>query len=112
MATLTLTIYDISKDAVITDKSDKLDVVSLLTDMQLVEIFGYKYTLVGLNMTKKMYQPTEIIADINIQTTDGEGWNDISRSTIETMFKHRKVQLSSGDDTIGSDYYVHEMCTR
>ena len=62
MATLTLTIYDISKDAVITDKSDKLDVVSLLTDMQLVEIFGYKYTLVGLNMTKKMYQPTEIIA--------------------------------------------------
>ena len=109
MATLTLTIYDISKDAVITDKSDKLDVVSLLTDMQLVEIFGYKYTLVGLNMTKKMYQPTEIIADINIQTTDGEGWNDISRSTIETMFKHRKVQLSSGDDTIGSDYYVHEV---
>ena len=109
MATLTLTIYDISKDAVITDKSDKLDVVSLLTDMQLVEIFGYKYTLVGLNMTKKMYQPTEIIADINIQTTEGKTWADISRSMIETMFKHRKVQLSSGDDTIGSDYYVHEV---
>jgi hypothetical protein len=109
MATLTLTIYDISKDAVITDKSDKLDVVSLLTDMQLVEIFGYKYTLVGLNMTKKMYQPTEIIADISIQTIEGKTWADISRSTIETMFKHRKVQLSSGDDTIGSDYYVHEV---
>ena len=109
MATLTLTIYDISKDAVITDKSDKLDVVSLLTDMQLVEIFGYKYTLVGLNMTKKMYQPTEIIADIDIQTIEGKTWADISRSTIETMFKHRKVQLSSGDDTIGSDYYVHEV---
>ena len=45
-------------------------------------------------MTKQMYQPTEIIADIHIQTIEGKTWNDISRSTIEIMFKHRKVRLT------------------
>ena len=66
MALFKLTIYDICTDAEPNDKSTILT-KSLLTDMELVEINGYQYALVGLNMTKQMYQPTEIIADIHIQ---------------------------------------------
>lgn len=117
MALFKLTIYDICTDAEPTDTSTILT-KSLLTDMQLVELNGYQYALVGLNMTKQMYQPTEIIADIHIQTIEGKTWADINRKTIEIMFKHRKVSLTSvvyenkepkDDDTIGSDFYVHEV---
>ena len=117
MALFKLTIYDICTDAEPTDTSTILT-KSLLTDMQLVEINGYQYALVGLNMMKQMYQPTEIIADIHIQMIEGKTWADISRKTIEIMFKHRKVSLTSvvyenkepkDDDTIGSDFYVHEV---
>ena len=70
MALFKLTIYDICTDAEPTDTSTILT-KSLLTDMQLVEINGYQYALVGLNMMKQMYQPTEIIADIHIQMIEG-----------------------------------------
>ena len=56
MALFKLTIYDVCTDAEPTDTSTILT-KSLLTDMQLVEINGYQYALVGLHMMKQMYQP-------------------------------------------------------
>ena len=82
----------------------------------------YQISLDKFSFQKKMYQPTEILADLHIGMLTGKNgeWEAIDRKTIETTFKHKKVSLKVLEydtttneedvtDTIGDDYYVHEV---
>ena len=76
------------------------DDTKLKFDLSLVD-FGFK---------KKMYQPTEVLAEILIRRSDQNDTTTIKRNQIETIFKYLKVSLNSDDGTIiGNDYYVHEV---
>lgn len=78
---------------------------------------SYTLSLVDFSFKKQMYQPTEIIADIQLSSGDA---GDMKRATLDTIFKFKKVTLeeitSKESDkpdtlvqTIGNDYYVHEV---
>lgn len=88
----------------------------------------YDLNIVNFGFQKKMYQPTEITADIQIALASGNDntWKSIGRKQIETLFKHLQVSLdevpakdtSKTDDenltaaalnTIGDDFYVYEV---
>lgn len=88
----------------------------------------YNLNIVNFGFQKKMYQPTEITADIQISLASGEdsAWQSIGRKQIETLFKHLQVSLEevpakdskkttlenlsvSATSTIGDDFYVHEV---
>ena len=88
----------------------------------------YDLNIVTFGFQKKMYQPTEITADIQIALASGNDntWKSIGRKQIETLFKHLQVSLdevpakdtSKTDDenltaaalnTIGDDFYVYEV---
>ena len=71
------------------------------------DIHGYTFDMVEYKFQKKMYQPTEILAHIQINMASGETWSSIGRKRIESMFKHKQVKLEVGGDSIGDDFYVH-----
>ena len=90
--------------------------ISLSTDKEAAELFGYFYSLDNFSMKKKMYQPVEVTADITIAKSTKNDWVPIERSKIETIFKFRKVTLNlmsaNGNDVaqeIFNDFYVHEV---
>lgn len=69
----------------------------------------FELSLVDFGFKKKMYQPTEILAEILIRRSDKNDKTSIKRNQIETLFKYLQVSLKSDDGTvIGDDYYVHE----
>ena len=69
----------------------------------------FELSLVDFGFKKKMYQPTEILAEILIRRSDKNDKTSIKRNQIETIFKYLQVSLKSDDGTvIGDDYYVHE----
>ena len=67
--------------------------MSLSTDKEAAELFGYNYSIEGFSMKKQMYQPVEVAVDIAIAKSTKSGWEPISRSQIETIFKFREVSL-------------------
>ena len=69
----------------------------------------YSLYLVNISFLKKVYQPTEVIAELQVT-----GGSTIPMSTLENTFKHVKVELKcdAAEDAIGSDYYVHEVQAR
>ena len=85
----------------------------------------YHVSLSSLSLQKKMYQPTEILADLKIGMSDFEkDWVTISRTNIESLFKLKKAVLDvvtiqtdndtgeeyfTVDDVIGNDFYVHDV---
>ena len=85
----------------------------------------YHVSLSSLSLQKKMYQPTEILADLKIGMSDFEkDWVTISRTNIESLFKLKKAVLDvvtiqtdndtgeeyfTVDDAIGNDFYVHDV---
>jgi hypothetical protein len=71
------------------------------------DIHGYTFDMVEYKFQKKMYQPTEILAHIQINMASGETWSSIGRKRIESMFKHKQVKLEVDGDSIGWDFYVH-----
>ena len=74
------------------------------------DLMEYKFSLVDLSIKKKMYQPTEIIADVQISMNNpSSNWYSLSRQVVEEAFKHKKVAASEGSNTIGDDYYIHEV---
>ena len=90
--------------------------ISLSTDKEAAELFGYFYSLDNFSMKKQMYQPVEVTADITIAKSTKNDWVPIERSKIETIFKFRKVTLNlmsaNGNDVaqeIFNDFYVHEV---
>lgn len=69
----------------------------------------FDLSLVDFGFKKKMYQPTEIFAEILIRRSDQKDTTTIKRKQIETIFKHLQVSMSSDGTSIGDDYYVHEV---
>lgn len=76
----------------------------------------YNLNLVDCKFQKKMYQPTEILACLQINKALGNTWRSIGRKTVESTFKHKQVKLTVGNDSIndtssndsiGEDFYVH-----
>ena len=76
----------------------------------------YNLNLVDCKFQKKMYQPTEILARLQINKALGNTWCTIGRKTVESTFKHKQVKLTVGNDSIkdtnnydsiGDDFYVH-----
>ena len=111
MAKLQLKLHDLCAEA-----GGKKETISLSTEKEAAELFGYSYSLDNFSMKKQMYQPVEVIADIAIAKSTKNGWTPIERSKIETIFKFRKVTLSlmsaNGNDVaqeIFNDFYVHEV---
>ena len=51
----------------------------------------YSLTLVNIQFTTKMYQTTEIDAEIAVTSTDT--WQPVTPEVIETLFKNRKVSV-------------------
>lgn len=109
MAKLRLTIGDIS---VSTDKDTAT--VSLETGTSTKQ--DYNLNLEDFKLSKKMYQPIEVLAELNIcaATGKGEDWKPIGKKVIDETFKNQKVTLQEVDasdnvlNTIGDDYYVYE----
>ena len=110
MAQLRLTIGDIA----VTNES--------LTSTVKFDKNSYQVCLVSLSFQKKMYQPTEIKAELQFFMTSK--WVSIGRTDIEETFKLKnailevvepKTSNSSDDDkytvldTIGKDFYVHDV---
>ena len=104
--------------------------INIAVDEQSQNILPYDLLFQDIRIHKKMYQPTEIIADIKITRSSGisTDFKDISRKMVEKMFKHAKVSLSeeysvkekdsSGNKqnvektvrySFGEDFYVHEV---
>ena len=111
MAKLQLKLHDLCAEA-----GGKKETISLSTEKEAAELFGYSYSLDNFSMKKQMYQPVEVIADIAIAKSTKNDWVPIDRSKIETIFKFRKVTLSlmsaNGNDVaqeIFNDFYVHEV---
>ena len=116
MARLRLTIGNISVSTQIKTSS-----VAIPTD--LAEVTGYDISLGEFSFKKKMYQPTEVLADLQISMSNGKSseWKPLNRKTIEKMFKHKRASLEVMDyqdetieggnvvDIIGDDYFVHEV---
>ena len=85
-------------------------------------VFQYLLTLVDFSFKKKMYQPTEIVARIQLSMAAGASpnWEPLSRAELDRLFKFKKVTLDELSDknaegketvvqTIGNDFYVHEV---
>lgn len=74
-------------------------------------ILKFSLALKEFSFHKKMYQPTEVLALVNITKAQGENYTyrRIGWTMLDKMFKHAKVSLTDGDFTIGDDYYVHEV---
>ena len=96
MAKLKLSIGDISvsterETAVITFSSEK------------TEERDYTICMVDFSFKKKMYQPTEVLADLQISMATGltSNWKALDRKTIEQTFKHKKVSL----EVVSHDFY-------
>lgn len=114
MARLRLTV---GKITVATEKETGKFVVPV----SLLNMSIYEMSLVNFSFKKKMYQPTEVLADLSICKSDKSNsiWKPLQRNQIEALFKHQQVKLevvrNDGDendgeliDIVGDDYYVQE----
>ena len=129
MARLRLTLHDVVCFENTTATESKKAALSVSTEKETAEAFfqvgtnkyGYKLTLVDFNFKKKMYQPTEVTADIQISMISGT-LQVIDKGSLVTLFLNKKVSLvempSLGTEnqnplqTIGNDYYVQEVKPR
>lgn len=115
MARLRLTIGNISV-------STEVETGRIALRRGLLGMDGYDVSLVDFSFKKKMYQPTELLADLRINMSLGSNtsWKAISRQNVEKLFKHKRVSLevlrNDGDendgeliDVVGDDYFVHEV---
>ena len=87
------------------------DKIKMAVNDRAKTVLEYKLSISKFSFHKKMYQPTEIVADINIIPSAGKSTNyqEISREALEDKFKHAKVMLKEGTFSIGDDFYVHEV---
>lgn len=118
MAKLTLTLEGVDLKKEINGEYTAVNTISLSTETTGETIKfkvsensysekAYNLNLVNCKFQKKMYQPTEIIADLQINMAEGATWTSIGRTIIESTFKHKQVKLAVGSDSIGTDFYVH-----
>lgn len=129
MAVLTLTLNNVScyeqetsSSTSTVTYSDKTDNPSLSSEKNEVKLYlnckdsdtnrefhDYNLSLVEYKFQKKMYQPTEIQAYLQIINASGSTWYSIGRKRIESTFKHKQVKLAVDGNSIGNDFYVHEV---
>ncbi len=85
MARLRLTICGEPKDLVVSTEEGTDTVSFESTDGNNYE---YQLSLIDFCFKKKMYQPTEIIAEIQLTKTNGkkDDWKAISRSGLDSLF--------------------------
>ncbi|MBQ5407514.1 MAG: hypothetical protein IIU12_03610, partial [Prevotella sp.] len=115
MARLRLTV---GKITVSTEK----ETGKLVLPVGLLNMSIYEMSLVNFSFKKKMYQPTEVLADLRICNSEKSNsiWKPLQRNQIEMLFKHKQVKLEAvrndGDETdgelidiVGDDYYVQEV---
>ena len=132
MARLRLTLHDIScfESDTATEATTADLSVSTESETEIVyfqsgdEKYSYKLTLVDFSFKKQMYQPTEVIADIQISMTAGDSvdFEFIGKDELVALFKGKKSSLELMPDlasnqkdplfTIGNDYYVQDVQPR
>ena len=84
MAQLRLTIGDIA----VTNEH--------VTSTVTIDKQTYNVSLIGLSFQKKMYQPTEVLAELEFDMSEAatpSDWKAISRENIENLFKNKKAVL-------------------
>ncbi len=117
MARLRLTICGEPKDLVISTQKET-DSASFVAEDG--NSYDYQLSLIDFSFKKKMYQPTEMIAKIQLTKISGkkDDWKSISRDGLDSIFKFKKVVLEemptdlndkTAIQTIGNDFYVHEV---
>ena len=100
MARLRLTV---GKITVSTEK----ETGKLVLPVSLLNMSIYEMSLVNFSFKKKMYQPTEVLADLRICNSEKSNsiWKPLQRNQIEMLFKHKQVKLEAvrndGDETDG-----------
>ena len=100
-----------------TDKTGFTVCLAVEQDSNTKEV--YDLNLVDFKFKKKMYQPTEIIAKIQISLWNNSGdnkrdWISVSKDVIEDLFSNKQVSLTSvidakNENAIGDDYYVQDV---
>ncbi|MBR4191138.1 MAG: hypothetical protein IKQ86_00530, partial [Prevotella sp.] len=97
-------------DITLATEQTSCDIYSQIKDGDST-ILKYSLALKEFSFHKKMYQPTEVLALVNITKAVGVNYayQRIGWTMLDKMFKHAKVSLTDGDFTIGNDYYVHEV---
>ena len=131
MAKLRLTIHQVScyqdstlKKLVARDLRVSNEMETDTISIKISDTDGMDYTLnlIDLSFKKKMYQPTEVSAEIQLTKAQGTKWKTIGKSVLIELFKNKKVSLEEmGKDaqnnecvshTIGNDFYVQEVKPR
>lgn len=131
MAKLRLTIHQVScyqdstlKNLVARDLHVSNEMETDTISIKISDTDGMDYTLnlIDLSFKKKMYQPTEVSAEIQLTKAQGTKWKTIGKSVLIELFKNKKVSLEEmGKDaqnnecvshTIGNDFYVQEVKPR
>lgn len=73
----------------------------------------YNLNLVGLSFQKKMYQPTEVTAEIQISQAEGnsnDDWKPLTKQVVNQLFKQKRASLTDSQDfAIGEDFYVQDV---
>lgn len=119
MARLSLTIYGVScyKDETATAVSGNDLSISTEKDTATANLevgnkrLTYILSLVDFSFKKQMYQPTEIIARVQLSLNEGVTYQALDKKTLISLFLCKKVSLkeiNTGQD-LGSDFYVDEV---
>ena len=122
MATITMTLSGVLHYVSASDLVGTKASIQLATDRKTSEMFiplqedkkgsrKFLLALTDFSLHKKMYQPTEIIAQISITSASGidKDYKSISRKVLEKMFKLAKVAVSEGKFNVGDNFYVFEV---
>ena len=122
MATITMTLSGVLHYVSASDLVGTKASIQLATDKKTSEMFiplqedkkgssKFLLALTDFSLHKKMYQPTEIIAQITITSASGQDkdYQPVSRKVLEKMFKLAKVAVSEGNFNVGDNFYVFEV---
>ena len=100
--------------------SNEKETDTIFVKVSDTEYLDYTLNLVDLSFKKKMYQPTEVIAEIQLTRTNSTGWQTIDKKSLVELFLNKQVSLEEVvldaqkkedvvNHTIGSDFYVDEV---
>ena len=122
MATITMTLSGVLHYVSASDLVGTKASIQLATNKKTSEMFiplqenkkgssKFLLALTDFSLHKKMYQPTEIIAQITITSASGQDkdYQPVSRKVLEKMFKLAKVAVSEGNFNVGDNFYVFEV---
>ena len=104
------TVTVISKDP---DEPDRKEEVEHLKESGKLK---FMLNILNIRFRKRMYQPNEVVAEIQIETGSKEVGNvdtyenvSIDASLLETAFAGKQALLMCNGMTVGNDFYVHDV---